>query len=188
MIYDFFDSPVDLEDILGERQFKRDEEGEPVKFRDKDGIEHTRRIKNELKRVRLFYVVQTNLHTKDRSAYNPIVKIGISGNVSGNGLSRFSQYLTYYGINKRMNPCSGVKVYYIYKTRYNENIPSLNTKILKIEKYYKKFFKDNHFVKQGNEWISVDLLQLKDILYKIPIFTDTPFEYRRSNRLEQIRI
>ena len=134
----------------------------------------TTRYKDDIKNSRVFYVISPNAEN--------VFKIGIAGDTDGKAIGRMEQYKLYYGLKSRTNPCTGVKVHFVCKTKYNKMVEPKNSYIFKLELCMKQKLKGN--TKRGREWINATLDKIKKIFDicsgKIKEIETIP---RRSNRL-----
>lgn len=134
----------------------------------------TKRYKKDIENSRVFYVISPNAED--------VFKIGIAGDTDGKAIGRMEQYKLYYGLQSRTNSCSGVRVHFICKTKYNNMVEPKNSYIFKLELCMKRKLKAN--TKRGREWINASLDKIKktfDICSgNIKEIETIP---RRSNRL-----
>lgn len=134
----------------------------------------TKRYKEDIKNSRVFYVISPNAEN--------VFKIGIAGDTDGKAIGRMEQYKLYYGLKSQTNSCSGVRVHFICKTKYNNMVEPKNSYIFKLELCMKRKLKAN--TKRGREWINASLDKIKktfDICSgNIKEIETIP---RRSNRL-----
>jgi len=134
----------------------------------------TKRYKKDIENSRVFYVISPNAED--------VFKIGIAGDTDGKAIGRMEQYKLYYGLQSRTNSCSGVRVHFICKTKYNNMVEPKNSYIFKLELCMKQKLKAN--TKRGREWINASLDKIEktfDICSgNIKEIETIP---RRSNRL-----
>jgi len=132
---------------------------------------------NLMKNSRVFYVVKPN--SED------VIKIGVSGESDGRGWARFAEYRLYYGDTVKDNPCLGMKVYFVGKTRYNPLVESKNSLIHKLELHVIRQFKKRNIIARGRERTNAKLEDVKDIVLEyIKEFKegDVETEIRKSRR------
>ena len=60
---------------------------------------------------------------------------------SGNPFSRLGEYVLMYGKYSPTNACLGVKVYFLGTVEYNRLVEQRNSKVFKLEKKLKDYFK-----------------------------------------------
>ena len=112
----------------------------------------TKRYKKDIENSRVFYVISPNSEN--------VFKIGIAGDTDGKAIGRMEQYKLYYGLKSRTNSCSGVRVHFICKTKYNKMVEPKNSYIFKLELCMKRKLKSN--TKRGKEWINASLEKIKN--------------------------
>ena len=146
------------------------------------GMSLTRFLKKEkylkqMENSRVFYVVKPN--SED------VIKIGVSGENDGRGWARFMEYRLYYGDSTKGNPCLGMKVHYVGKTKYNPLVENKNSLIHKLELHVIREFKKRDIIARGRERTYAKLDEVKDIVFEYlqddkPVDVET--DVRKSTR------
>lgn len=106
----------------------------------------------QMENSRVFYVLSPN--------QEDVFKVGIAGDSDGHPCGRFQQYRLYYGSVSKDNDCTGVKVHFVCKTKYNKMVEPKNSYIFKLEKKMKDKLKPH--LKRGGEWMSASLQKIQD--------------------------
>tara|TARA_R100000655_G_scaffold105699_1_gene154184 strand:- start:126 stop:647 length:522 start_codon:yes stop_codon:yes gene_type:complete len=146
----------------------------------KKGIELSTFLKNkkytdQLKNARVFYVVKPNSEN--------VIKIGVSGENTGDGIKRFLEYQLLYGDGARTNNiCLGMKVFYVGKTMYNPFVESKNSLIHKLELHMIRSFKKLKIVARGRERTIATLKKVKEIFDEYIGSGDIETNIRKSRR------
>lgn len=133
----------------------------------------SKKYSDQLIRTRMFYIIKANRED--------ILKFGIAGNSEGNSISRFMGYRNAYGTSDKSNDCVGVKVHFVGVTEYNPNVETKNSEIFKLEKYVKRFIRENEKIARGSERTTLSLSRLKELVYTYRT-KDKPTTRRISER------
>lgn len=104
----------------------------------------TVKMKRKLNTLRYFYIVSANLDNHDRGAVK-LLKFGEGGGAGehrSSGAKRLQDYLIMYGRHTYTNRCLGVKIHYLFTTKYSPNVVKARTQILKAETQLKAQIKN----------------------------------------------
>lgn len=146
----------------------------------KKGIELSTFLKNkkytnQLINARVFYVVKPNSEN--------VIKIGVSGENTGDGIKRFQEYQLLYGDGASTeNICLGMKVFYVGKTMYNPLVESKNSLIHKLELHMIRSFKKLKITARGRERTIATLKKVKEIFDEYIGSGDIETNVRKSRR------
>lgn len=154
-------------------------------------------MRETLRNKRLFYIVKSNSESVGNKKDPAVYKFGIAGTDSGNGIGRLQSYVRAYGRQTNLNPCLGVKIFFLGSTQYTpagvwEMTPGTRTKIYQIEKRIKDILraekkKGSKYALvegRGAERTSVGLRRLKNMVMGrvADQIQDQPVTTRRSGR------
>jgi len=153
--------------------------------------------REQLKNKRLFYIIKANSESVGNKKDPAVFKFGIAGTDSGNGIGRLQSYVRTYGRQSNLNPCSGVKLFFLGSTQYKqggvwEMTPGTRTKIYQIEKRIKDILRAEKkrgskyalVEGRGAERTSVGLRRLKNLVMGrgAEQINDSPVTMRRTGR------
>ena len=142
--------------------------------------------KDKLNNMRTLYIVHPNR--------DDMLKFGIAGLDGGtSAYGRLLQYVNLYGKQTDFNQCSGVQLLYLVGTKYNQNVETTNSWVVKKEKQIKDYFKLDRlenilYVGRGTERVLAE--NIKKLIRLIndtsnKTFDDVETERRKSERLKQ---
>jgi len=163
-----------------------------------DKEENVKKINN----MRCFYVIKANaesstdgpstikveteseLQGKPKVTVMDVFKIGIAGEKGGTGAyGRLSQYILAYGRSGPLNPCVGVRLFYLAGNVYNPNVSIENSEIFKRELFMKRELKERGLISRGRERTKAALNEILCVA-QMPIkkFDDEATKLRTSKR------
>ena len=125
---------------------------------------------------RVFYIIKPKFEDN--------AKFGVSGNKDGRGIGRLQQYRNDYGTAYKGNACSGVRVYLLIKTKYDENTQPSKSEIFKTELYVIRKNKEMGKVARGRERTTLRIPALKDVVFDYRGGGDEATIPRRSKRVK----
>ena len=129
----------------------------------------TKNMIKYLQDKRYLYVVSANFDNINKKYTDErIYKFG-----EGHTKTRLQDYIYYYGTHLKSNPYSGVKLHYLYTVKYTESdyVQKKNTKILRMEKKLKDYYRNSGEVVpyRGTERVRVVITDIFKVIESRPM-------------------
>ena len=165
---------------------------EIYKTTDNRGVELDKWLENEenvkkINNMRCLYVIKANaesstdgpttikLETEDDVRGKPkvtvmdVFKFGVAGERGGTGaFGRLGQYILAYGKSGPLNPCMGVRLFYLAGNVYNPNVALENSEVFKRELFMKQELKERGLISRGRERTKAALKEILCVAQMLP--------------------